>query len=134
MYENNSTDSTKDILKNWQLKNKKVIALSENIDEKILKQTIVNYKNGAFFKPEEIARARNIVLDRAMSAEFKEYSYVIWIDMDFKLAPNLEGINELFNEPTDWDAVFAYGIDPPGTYWDWYAFRDKNEPLGSETL
>ena len=69
-----------------------------------------------------------------MSDEFKDYTYVIWLDMDFKIAPNLEGIYELFKGTRDWDAVFAYGIDPPGTYWDWYAFRDKAEPLGSETL
>lgn len=134
VYENNSSDATKEILKEWKSTNPRVFAISENVEDKTLKESIINYKEGKYYKPEEIARARNIVLDKAMSAEYKDYTYVIWLDMDFKIAPNVEGINELFKGTRDWDAVFAYGIDPPGIYWDWYAFRDKEEPLGSETL
>lgn len=134
VYENNSKDETKEILENWKIANPRVFAITEDVDEKTLDSRIINYKEGKYYKPEEIARARNIVLDVAMSRDYKDYAYVIWLDMDFKIPPDLEGIYELFKGEREWDAVFAYGIDPPGTYWDWYAFRDKEEPLGSESL
>ncbi len=54
--------------------------------------------------------------------------------MDFKIPPKFEGIVETFQDQRDWDAVLAYGVDPSRTYWDWYALRDRNYPIGSELL
>ena len=57
------------------------------------------------------------------------------IDMDFVFEPKYEAIIKIFNSKIKWDAVFAYGISKnEKKYWDWYAFRDYNEPLGSEVL
>jgi len=135
VYENNSTDGTAHLLKKWQKQNPKVVLKSENISPSELAKLVINYeKDGTFFRPELIARARNIVLDIAMSDEYKDFAYLIWMDMDFRIPPKFEGIIEVFESSREWDAVFAYGIDPPGTYWDWYAFRDATYPIGSELL
>lgn len=134
-YENNSKDETPQLLKQWQLKNSKVLALSEHVSKPDLDRLIINrLDNGAYYRPELIARARNIVLDQALSDTYKEFTYVIWMDMDFKLEPNYAGIEETFASTKEWDAVFAYGVDPQNTYWDWYAFRDYECPIGSELL
>jgi hypothetical protein len=135
VYENNSVDTTKDLLKNWSTFNKRVKVISENVSQDLLSSTIVNRnKDGRFFRPEEIARARNKVLDEIFSPAYKRYTHVIWIDMDFKIPPSLAGIEEVFYSTKEWDAVFAYGVDPSHIYWDWYAFRDYENPLGSELL
>lgn len=134
VYENNSQDKTSDLLKKWSHENQKVFALSEKIQKTDLANHIINLKEGDFFRPELIARARNIVLEIAMSDPYNEFTHVIWMDMDFKIPPAFEGIVEAFESDKEWDAVLAYGIDPPGTYWDWYAFRDAVYPIGSELL
>ena len=134
VYENNSQDNTTCLLKKWAQENSKVVALSEKVQYADLAIQIVNLKEGDFFRPELIARARNIVLERAMSEQYNEFTHVIWMDMDFKIPPAFEGFTEIFKSDKEWDAVVAYGIDPPGTYWDWYAFRDAAYPIGSELL
>lgn len=135
VYENNSTDRTSKMLNNWMRYNSRVVVKSEFVGKSELEKVIVNLNtDNSFFRPELIARARNIVLDIAMSDLYQKYPYVIWMDMDFKRPPALEGIIETFTSNREWDAVFAYGIDPQGIYWDWYAFRDDVYPIGSELL
>ncbi len=135
VYENNSSDETARILKEWEGRNSKVRAITEHVDQKELENLFVNRtEDGNFYRAETIARARNIVLDKALSETYQDFVYLIWMDMDFKLEPDYEGFREVFESDREWDAVFAYGIDPPGTYWDWYAFRDHQCPIGSELL
>ncbi len=141
VYENNSWDATPKILKKWRFRNSKVLVISEFVSLVSLEKTIVNrqydegkIKNRKLFIPETIARARNIVLDKAMSAIYKDFEYLIWMDMDFVLEPSYDGIKEVFQSKRSWDAVFAYGIDPTGNFWDWFALRDEREPLGPELL
>ena len=40
----------------------------------------------------------------------------------------------MFQRKDTWDAVFSYGIDANGNYYDWFAFRDIQYPLGAELL
>lgn len=135
VYENNSVDKTPEILRKWGEANPKVLAISEHLEQKEQEQLFVNrLENNEFFHPEAIARARNIVLDHAMSDEYRDFTYLIWMDMDFKLEPDYEAFEEVFSSDGQWDAVFAYGVDPRPVYWDWYAFRDQRCPLGSELL
>jgi hypothetical protein len=132
VYENNSRDTTKDILIRWQQNNPKVLVLSETINER---EYFVNWlDSNEPFRPEAIARARNIVLNRALSAEYDEFEYVIWMDMDFKFEPSYEGFIDVFTTTKEWDAVFAYGVAPNNEFWDWYALRDQACPIGSELL
>lgn len=135
VYENDSTDRTVEILKHWEKRNKRLHLTTEKVPYSELDQCIVNIKqDGSFFHPEAIARARNLVLDIAMSDQYQDFTYVIWMDMDFKIPPTFEGIVEAFQTDREWDAIFAYGVDPRRTYWDWYAFRNEEYPIGSELL
>lgn len=135
VYENNSNDATPKLLQEWQQKNNKVIALSEYLSKELLDRIVINrLDDGQYYRPELIARARNIVLKKALSNDYTEFPYIIWMDMDFKIEPNYDGIKEVFQSNKTWDAVLAYGTDPNNTYWDWYAFRDYRCPIGSELL
>ena len=133
VYENNSKDKTKNILAAWAKSNSKVFVQAETLSHAEIASFVVNRdeKNG-FFKTELIARARNIVLDHAMSDEYKDFAYLIWLDMDFKIPPRFVGLVEIFEANRDWDAVFAYGVAPDNRYWDWYAHRDETAPFGPE--
>lgn len=135
IYENNSSDATKSILHKWTKKNSKVVAYTENVNNSSLAEEIININpDGTFFRPELIARARNKILDRAMSDSYKKYPYIIWMDLDFKIPPAFEGIVEVFQTGREWDAVLAYGVDPSGIFWDWFALRNAIDPLGPELL
>lgn len=134
VYENNSKDNTAKLLSAWSTRNSKVLVRSENVSRAELEATIINRKDGEFFRPELIARARNIVMDMAMSDVYKDFTHVIWMDMDFVIQPNYDGIVEAFETTKEWDAVLAYGVDPGEKHWDWYAFRDASMPIGSELL
>ncbi len=134
IYENNSQDNTPQIVAKWRDQDPRVRFISERVSDDELDRVVKNRVNGSHFIAEKIARARNIVLDLAMSDEYADYDYLIWMDMDFFRKPSFEGIVDVFRSKTEWDAVFAYGIDPPGTFWDWYAYRDEDNFLGSEHL
>lgn len=131
VYENNSCDNTPLLLKRWESKNTKVRAISEYLEKNTLETMFVNYPK----KTEPISRARNIVLNTALSEQYQDFAYLIWLDMDFHFEPSYEGIKEVFTSKCEWDAVFAYGIDKnTRRYWDWYAFRDRQCPLGPELI
>jgi glycosyltransferase involved in cell wall biosynthesis len=135
VYENNSTDRTVPLLKEWQKKNPRVRLICENISQSELASQVVNLNgDGSFYRAEMIARARNIILDQVLTDQYTEFPYLIWMDMDFRVPAHLEGLVEIFQTDREWDAVFAYGVDPYELYWDWYAFRDSVNPLGSELL
>lgn len=135
VYENNSTDGTDKILQDWMAKNSKVSIQSERLSYQQLKDQVFNIHDyGTFFRVDLIARARNIILEKVMSVENDDYPYMIMIDMDFKTPPPPESIIQVFESKQEWDAVFAYGLSRSYQYWDWYAFRDCNEPFGPELI
>jgi hypothetical protein len=135
IYENNSNDSTSHLLKSWSQQNPKIFVKSENLTDQQLKEFVLNIsEEGQFFRPELIARARNEVLDIALSKDYEDFPYLIWIDMDFVKHPDYEAFINIFQSQKKWDAVFSYGIDPDRRYWDWYAYRSLNLPFGPEML
>lgn len=135
VYENNSTDATAENLLSWAKTNSKVWVKSENLSRGELENLIINVnRDGSLFVPEQIARARNIVMQEALTSAYEEFPYLIWMDMDFVRPPDLEGFRDTFSGEKEWDAVFAYGVAPDNVYWDWYAHRDLRFPFGPELL
>ncbi len=126
IYENNSHDKTKKILKKWSQRNSKVLFLSEHVSKKqFAAELAMKRKN----RTEVIAWARNRVLDIAMDPKFDDYKYVIWADLDFKAPWDVEHIVETILHPEqEWDAVLAYGS------YDLFAFRDERCPIGHELI
>lgn len=135
--ENDSLDRTPQILHEWADKNSRVSAICLKY-EKII--SFCTTEDGSIFRPERIAHARNILLDYIFDPQdgishlMKDFLHVIMMDMDFVREPDYEGFIETFSSSREWDAVFANGIDPNDEYWDWYALRDKNFPLGPEVI
>jgi glycosyltransferase involved in cell wall biosynthesis len=126
LYENNSTDRTKVLLKNWAKANPRVLFLSEQISKRRL-----TYKMSmkVFNRTENLARARNIVLDQALSSHFDAFKYVLWADLDFLERWDTPAIVETILHPQQpWDAIFAYGG------YDLFALRSPAYPIGFELL
>jgi len=133
IYENNSTDNTKEILKEFKNGNEKIRIISETIDDEEIKR---NSKIWAYTeitgsdhpcRMEQIANARNKVIDEIKKPEYDEFTYIIMIDLDTNhLDPN--GIIDSFNnrDLNSWDVIYANGLDNSGYYYDKYALRSKS--------
>lgn len=125
IYENNSKDNTKELLKAWAAKDPKILIISEKVSQKKLcKMT----KTHTSHRTEKIARARNIVLDEIMKKSYDDFPYVVMADLDMN-PWDVQGIVDTINNTAyEWDAVCANGS------YDRYAFRNEEYPLGAELL
>jgi hypothetical protein len=132
VYENNSTDKTKEILnslKDGSCKNK-LRVISETIDNETIKRSS---KIWAYTKitgsdhpcrMEQIANARNKLLEEIKKPDYNNFSYIIMIDLDTNYL-DTNGIIDSFNNHKleSWDVIYANGIDKYGYYYDKYALR-----------
>jgi glycosyltransferase involved in cell wall biosynthesis len=126
IYENNSTDRTKQLLQEWAKKDRRVVFLSEYLSKKkLVAQLQMKVRN----RTESIARARNKILDIVNQDKYEDYKYVVWADLDFLAPWDIKNIIDTILHPEqEWDAVLANG-----TY-DLFAFRDPEFPIGFELL
>lgn len=120
--EDNSTDLTATLLKAWQAINPKVNINSEKYDSHSLS------------REEKIARARNRALQIAREERFDGFAYLMMVDLDFPDPWPIEEIIKTVQTKGDWDAVSSNGMLFADNYFDRYAFRDKNFPLGPELI
>lgn len=126
IYENNSTDKTKELFQEWAKNNNHVIFLSEDLPKKKMARELAMK---VFNRAEGLARARNKVLDVAMQDKYKDYKYVIWADLDFLDKWDIANIIDTIVHPEqEWDAVFANGA------YDLFAFRDPEFSIGFELI
>lgn len=139
LYENNSTDNTKNILQMYKTHPKYKI-LTEDIPKEEIKEKsrIWSYiKVTGSDHPcriEQICNARNKVLDEINKPEYDEFTYVIWIDLDTNYW-SLDGIKEVFHTEQEWDVVYANGMECGNVYYDIYAYRDREEhTFGAEMI
>lgn len=140
IYENNSTDNTKEKL-NLFTTNSSIHIISENISDEQIK---TNSKIWAYTeitqsdhscRIEQICNARNKVITEINKPIYQEYSYVIWIDLDSINGWDLNGIIDSFNKKLLWDAIFANGINSNSfCYYDYYAYRNKECIFGPEII
>jgi glycosyltransferase involved in cell wall biosynthesis len=126
IYENNSTDRTRQLFQEWAKTDRRVIFLSEYLSKKKLaSQLKMKVRN----RTESIARARNKVLDIVHQDKYEDYQYVVWVDLDFLDPWDIENIIDTILHPEqEWDAVLANGA------YDLFAFRDPEFPIGFELL
>lgn len=124
IYENNSSDATPQLYSEWASKNSHVTFISETLPDNQLNVT----------RTENIARARNKVLACARAATYSDFDYFIFADLDFTCPWPIQEILETIAAPYDWDCVSANGILSAGSYWDRYAYRGTNYPLGPELI
>lgn len=135
IYENNSTDKTVSLLKEWEKNNSRVSITTETVNDEILALSCVNKTiQNEFYRPEKIARARNIVLNQAMDKTYDDFTYVIWMDLDFEHPFPFEEIVKTCQAEIEWDAVFADGVADNGHHYDSWALRDESLPIGAELI
>ncbi len=133
IYENNSQDNTKNILK--QYTDKHISIISEDITDTELLQLQEQYNDFHKGKPtriEQICFARNKVLQEINLPKYNHFTHVIWIDMDAK-SWSIEGILSSFEKKNIWDVV--YGNSYP--YYDYFALRLQHNSflsLGPEIM
>ena len=126
IYENNSTDKTKELFQEWEKQDPHVIFLSEDLTKKELAQQVTMKVAN---RTEVLARARNIVLDVVMKKQYDDFKYVIWADLDFlDLWDVANVVDTILHPEQEWDAVFANGL------YDLFALRDAEFPIGFELL
>jgi hypothetical protein len=126
IYENNSTDKTKELYKNWAQENAKLIFLSEDLNPSQLASIAPETKGKRIG---HIARAREIVLQKALSKEYDDFEYVLMADLDEFFPWHVEGILKTILEPEqEWDAVFANGS------YDVFALRSPLFSVGVEHI
>lgn len=125
IYENNSSDQTPKLYAAWASKNTRVDFISE-----ILPLEELNLR-----RPARIAYSRNKVLERAKQDKYSDFDYLIFVDLDFTCPWPIRQVVETIAGPGDWDCVSANGVrSRNGSYWDRYAYRGKDFPLGPELI
>ncbi|WP_299531881.1 glycosyltransferase [Ulvibacterium sp.] len=109
VFENDSTDKTKSILKKWSKTSENVDVDCQDFGEKTIPKDDVNGFNKYFsaFRISKMARYRNQYLE-ALESRRKSFDFVIVIDLDIEKF-SIEGIAHSFGLANYWDAVTANG-------------------------
>jgi glycosyltransferase involved in cell wall biosynthesis len=134
LYEDGSTDGTKDLLASFQRQNPDVHVRCDTVDW-LSKSRVRTWDN----KPcriECIAEARNHLMrmleQRGMGE--RDEDVVIFMDADIPTKPDLNRIIQLVSKfPENVDGVFANGVSQwSGRYYDMFAYRDMTSMFGDE--
>lgn len=128
IYENNSTDSTKQILNRFDFGTTNVKVISEDIDE----TTVIRpYSDAHPCRIELIKNARNRLVKEIREDTHSEY--VVMIDLDGTDFDNVEQ-SLLKLDKSKFDVFYANGTDECGLYYDLYAIRIENLLYGPEII
>lgn len=125
--ENDSTDNTKEILKNWSNDNEHVKLISFNN----LDFPIENQINGN--RIQRMVAYRNLYMDGISKMTEVEYNYLVMLDIDVDSFSSVEIYDSIKNKPEDAVAVFSNGKYYyklfnkciTTNYYDLYALRIK---------
>ncbi len=135
LYENNSADGTKDILRQLSLSYPFFHYISEDIpDEQIRNIARAKDPSGRPCRIEIISYARNRLLDR-IKERYENFSYILNVDFDAFLF-NPADVVKAFEKHRriDFDCISANGLTKRLRYRDAYAFRNSEFPFGPEFL
>ena len=128
IYENNSTDNTKEILKSVSVDNN-IKVIMENINEEDIKKsskiwacTKVTGSNHPC-RIEQICNARNKVIEEINKEEYNDFNIVVWIDLDSKGFD----VNEIEKSvlAVENNGKIVLTANSP-SYYDYYALRSKH--------
>ncbi len=109
VFENDSNDETRDILKEWAAKNLKVMLMDCEVPDCRFGSQLP-YSQGACHENRmyKMAGFRNRYLD-VVKNTYADFDYMMVIDMDLKGPWSLDGLATTFAD-CSWDGVFAYGL------------------------
>jgi len=136
LYENNSTDSTKDFLQDFSKCFDWIEVVSEDLENSFfLKQGFGRTWDNKPCRIEMIAYARNKLLKMIESKNLERQDFFILMDLDMKMAPSIDVFEVILRQmPLQVDALFSNGISGNGRYYDGYELRTKEYPFGPEIL
>lgn len=142
VFENNSQDHTKQVLRNWSNANSKVIVSINDFDESFYKSIPSQKEYLPFFSLARIKKYvdyRNKLLD-AVDATGFDSDYLMLVDMDVARI-DVQGVLSSFASDVEWDAVTANGysrsISLRRRYHDSYALCEygmQGVPQDADTL
>jgi hypothetical protein len=115
LFENDSQDNSKSILKIWSESNKKVKIISQNF---FIKKRISH----SF-----LAKIRNYYLNEFFKSEYDDFDMLIVVDLDMK-AIDVRGVQSSFAQINQWEAVCSNGVKNDLKMYDAFAFRSKEFP------
>lgn len=117
LFENDSSDTTKMILKYWSHINPKIKIISKNFHN--VKRPSIKF----------MAEARNYYVNELNKEEYDAFDLVIPVDMDMKYGIDIRGIQDSFSKAHQWDVVCSNGIsNSKGEMHDAFAFRSEEFP------
>ena len=136
LYENNSTDSTKEFLKEITKRFDWIETVSEDFEnEFFLKQGFARTWDNKPCRIEMIAYARNQLLKMIESKNLVREDFFILMDLDMNIPPDVHIFKPILKQmPEKVDVLFANGIRCDGRYYDIYEFRTEEFPFGPEIL
>jgi hypothetical protein len=121
VFENDSSDGTKEIFNMWQILNPKVKIVSEDFFNK--KRPSIKF----------MADIRNRYLEVLATKDYNDFDIVIPIDMDMRYGFDIRGIEDSFSKINQWDVVCSNGVfTGAGNMYDAFAFRDETFSHSSE--
>lgn len=108
--ENDSIDGTKKTLKEWALRNKNVLVLSDDLKQQTIPQKVNSGKNPttSFYRINKMANFRNKYLSFIKEKSIVS-DYIIVIDIDLDRIYPEKIIKAIEDAPSDWAAIFANG-------------------------
>lgn len=135
VFENDSTDGTRSLLKDWSNSNPRVYLIECPVNDCKFKH-LEGYDYGAFSE-ERLSkmashRERCLVYARA---NFGHFDYVLVLDSDLGSLPSYDGLLQTIARENEWDAVAVNGRQPFGWLnlqsiaYDSLAFVDVNGSL-----
>jgi len=117
IFENDSTDGTKFMLKMWSKLNNKVEIITQDFN--LQKRPSLKF----------LADIRNKYLNQ-IEGKYPDYDLLMMLDMDMYRGWDIRGIYDTFSQFSNWQAVCANGLDmQTGTrMYDAFSFRSDEYP------
>jgi hypothetical protein len=136
IYENNSTDGTKQMLESWAKEDEKVFVTSEDVTTDFIKSiTIARDMYNSPSKNEVIAWARNNLVKILEKEMFNDVTHIVLFDLNTEYPLPIQNIyNCIMKANQDYDALVCNAVNPDGTMYDVYSLRTLDHPFGPEIM
>ena len=137
-YENNSDDGTDRELMKWASEapaGQVRVQCDKFTREEELSRGVARTFDNKPCRMEQIAHARNRLLDMLSGNQCSPAKYVVMIDMDNPVPFPVNAILRcIARDPDGFDALICNGLNPFGYMYDFYAYRDAQFPFGPEIM
>lgn len=114
IFENNSDDRTRPLLEAWSRRNRRVVLLDDEAQEKT--KVLYQYGSVSNDRIRRMCRYRRVYHDY-VTRKYADFDHVIVLDVDHSGGWALDGIADTFAREYKWDGVAANGVFAvPGTF------------------